>query len=214
MLEREMKTGQQQYQWPDNYYMETDGMRRKGYLDATTAEQDSRENELRHMLWEKRYTDARGRYDDADRFLKVWMDLPFLAKSKDGLFGKSRARKGVEEIRETLLLHLLKENPEYRDVWYREFIHSSCLYIQISKGDRSYSTTLFGIGKLPEDNLLRKIAADLCEKTIIYPDILGFREDQELLARAARDAFCLYYPGKEWVYEEAEKEAEKRITHR
>ena len=212
MLEREMKTGQQQYQWPDNYYMETDGMRRKGYLDAAPEASDSRENQLRHMLWEKRYTDARGRYDGTDHFLKVWMDLPFLAKSKDGLFGKSRVRKGVEEIRETLLLDLLKENRDHKEVWYREFIHFSCLYIQISKGDRSYSTTLFGIGKLPEDNLLRKIAMDLCEKTILYPDSLGFRDDQELLARAAKDAFCLYYPGKEWVYEEAEREAENRAS--
>ncbi len=213
MLEREIKTGRQQYEWPDNYYMETDGMRRKGYLEEALEEEDSRENQLRRTLWEKRYTDARGRYDDADHFLKVWMDLPFLAKSKEGLFGKSRVRKGVEVIRETLLLDLLKENQDHREIWYREFVHFSCLYIQISKGDRSYSTTLFGIGKLPEDNLLRKIAADLCEKTITYPHALGFREDQELLARAAKDAFCLYYPGKEWVYEEAEKEAEKR-THR
>ena len=102
MLEREMKSGQQQYEWPDNYYMETDGMRRKGYLDAAPQESDSRENQLRHMLWEKRYCNARGRYAGADHFLKVWMDLPFLAKSKEGLFGKSRVRKGVEEIRETL----------------------------------------------------------------------------------------------------------------
>ena len=212
MLEREMKTGQQQYEWPDNYYMETDGMRRKGYLDAAPEASDSRENQLRHMLWEKRYTDARGRYDGTDHFLNVWMALPFLAKSKDGLFGKSRVRKGVEEIRETLLLDLLKENRDHKEVWYREFIHFSCLYTQISKGDRSYSTTLFGIGKLPEDNLLRKIAMDLCEKTILYPDSLGFRDDQELLARAAKDAFCLYYPGKEWVYEEAEREAENRAS--
>ena len=211
MLEREMKTGRQQYEWPDNYYMETDGIRRKEFLDVALEGSDSRENQLRGMLWEKRYTDAQGKYDDADRFLKIWMDLPFLAKTKVGLFGKSRVRKGVEEIRERLLLDLLKESPEYEEVWYREFIQLSCLYIQISKGDRSYSTTLFGIGKLPEDNLLRKIAADLCEKTITYPHVLGFFEEQKLLARAAKDAFNLYYPGKEWVYEEAEKQAMENI---
>ena len=207
MLEKEISADCRQYVWPDNYYMETDGMRRKEYLNEALKKEDSHENRLRQKLWEKRYTDARGRYDKADHFLRAWLDLPILVKDMKGIFGKSRVRKGVQEIRDTFLLDLLKENLENKDVWYREFVHLACFYIQVSTTDRSYTTTLFGIGKLPEDNLVKKIAADLCHKTITCPEILGFRKDQEVLAQAARDAFNLYYPWKEWIYEEAENQA-------
>ena len=47
----------------------------------------------------------------------------------------------------------------------------------------------------------------LCRKTITLPEELGFREDQELLAQAAKDAFNLYFPGNEWVYLNAEVHA-------
>ena len=109
MLEKEISANFRQYDWPDNYYMETDGLRRKEYLNEALKKEDSHKNRLRQKLWENRYTNARGKYDKADHFLRAWLDLPILVKDMKGMFGKSRVRKGVQEIRDTFLLDLLRE---------------------------------------------------------------------------------------------------------
>ncbi len=207
MLERDAGQSIRQLEWPDDYYMETDGMRRKALLDQALAVEDTEENHLRLRLWNKRYTDGRGKYDGTDHFFKVWVDLPFIVKECNSFLGKRKAGKRKAEILEVLGLDILGEKPEYRDVCYREFVNFCSTYIQISRNDRSYSTTLFGIGAIPEDTLLKKIASDLCKRTIEYPGLLGIGENTELLALAAKSAFEGYYPGREEIYEQAEKEA-------
>jgi len=207
MLERDVGQSVRQFEWPDDYYMETDGMRRKALLDQALAAEDTEENRMRLLLWNKRYTDHKGKYDGTDHFFRVWVDLPFIVKECNSFLGKKKAGKRKAEVLETLGLNIPEEKPEYRDVWYREFVNFCSTYIQISRNDRSYSTTLFGIGAIPEDSLLKKIAADLCKRTIEYPCLLGIGDKTELLAAAAKSAFAGYYPGREEIYEEAGKEA-------
>ncbi len=175
--------------------------------DPAPGEESDRENRLRLLLWEKRYTDGRGRIDGTDHFLKVWVDLPFMVKEKRSLFGRKKVQENRREIREVFQLPALWENRDCQYVWYKEFIHFCSTYIEISRRDKSYSTTLFGISSLPEESLLKKIAADLCTRSIACPAVLGMGEEMDLLAQAAKTAFNLYYPGRMEIYEEAAKRA-------
>ena len=177
MLERDAGQSVRQFEWPDDYYMETDGMRRKALLDQALAAEDTEENRMRLLLWNKRYTDHKGKYDGTDHFFRVWVDLPFIVRECNSFLGKRKAGKRRAEVLETRGLNIPEENPEYRDLWYREFVNFCSTYIQISRNDRSYSTTLFGIGAIPEDNLLKKIAADLCKRAIEYPCLHTCRDN-------------------------------------
>ncbi len=212
MLEREYQPINRKLEWPENYYMETDAARRRacleeGMKDPAQAEEGSRVNLLRLLLWEKRYTDGQGKIDGTDHFLKVWVDLPFMVKEKKSFFGRKKTQENKRVIREVFQLPALMENTDCQYVWYKEFIHFCCSYIELSRRDKSYSTTLFGVSSLSEESLLKKIASDLCTKTIAYPAALGMEEEMDLLAQAAKTAFNLYYPGRMEVYEEAAKRA-------
>lgn len=201
MLKKEISIQRKEYDWPENYYMNTAPERRRAFLDEAMQADPSPENELRLLLWQKRYCDAKGKMDGTDHFLKMWVNLPYAAKQKDAIFGKRYTKSYLKEMEDTFQLQKLADNPALKDVWFREFIHFVCLYIEISQKDPTYSTTLFGIGKLSDESLASKLAQDLCEKTIHLPEVLQFRERQELLAQAAKEAYLLYFPEKKELYE-------------
>lgn len=197
MLKKEMTIQKKQYEWPENYYLETDPSRRKKMLEEALHTENSPENELRSLLWQKRYADAKGKVDGFDHFLKIWTELPFITAQAKGLFGKKKACKFIEEMQNVLQLDLLAGQPQHQKIWLDEFMNFCCLYIEISRKDKSYSTTLFGVGKLSDDNLAHKMAEDLYQRTVVYPKELGIFEKQTLLMEAAKKAYRLYFPDKE-----------------
>ena len=172
---------------------------------GVTASDESAENIWRLRLWNSRYADAKGKIDGVDHFMRGWMNLPFIASQKKGLFGARKYKKELEEFMQTFLLDDLAENEAFSDVFYREYLNFVCFYIQISNNDKSYSSLVLGIGKMPESSLLKKLAQDLCQKTIFYPKEMGIYEKQSLLAKAARDAFALYYPDAVDLYDQISK---------
>lgn len=197
MLERDFNRIEKQYEWPENYYLETDPGRRKNMLDEAIQQDPTPENELRSLLWQKRYADAKGKVDGFDHFLKIWTELPFITAQAKGLFGKKKGKKFIEEMENVLQLNLLEQQKEHQKIWLDEFMNFCCLYIEISRKDKSYSTTLFGVGKLSDENLAHKMAEDLYERTVVYPTQLGIFEKQKLLMEAAKKAYLLYFPDRE-----------------
>ncbi len=202
MLEREIQTINKQYDWPENFYMETDPFKRKDFLDEALAADPSKENQFRQLLWQKRYADSKGNVTGSDHFLKLWTDLPFVEKQKKSLFSKRLLNNFLKEWNDIFQWETLKENPDYRDIWLKEFINFCCFYIQISKTDKTYSTTLFGIGKLSDDTLARKMANDLYQKTVILPGNMNLLPEENLLEEAAKSSFELYFPTKAALCEE------------
>ncbi len=196
MLDREIQTINKQYTWPENFYMETDPFKRKEYLDDALAEDPSTENQLRLLLWQKRYTDKKGNITGSDHFLKMWTDLPFVVKQTKSLFSRKLVKNFRRDWEDIFQWETLKNNPQYRHIWQKEFINFCCFYIQISKTDKTYSTTLFGIGKLSDDTLAKKMANDLYEKTILLPEKMDLLPEENLLAEAAKSSFELYFPTK------------------
>ena len=208
MLERDLHRAERSYVWPDNYYMETDASKRRACLEEALQSDPSPENQLRLQLWKARYENKKGKVDGTDAFIKGWLDMVYAVDHQTGFFGARTCKKMIPEIIRSLQLDSLAEHPDMQDIWYREYLHFCCFYIQISATDKAYSTTIFGIAKLSDDSLIRKLAQDLCSKTITYPRQLGIYDKQLLLRQAARDAYGLYYPDHVDLYEECMKEAE------
>lgn len=224
MLKQNPLQAAQQYQWPENYYRETDALqRRKILLDRIEEEKkererramveegkavtntNSEENRLRLLLWENRYLNEAGKQDGVDYYLKTWNELKFAAEKADSFFGKKSLQKVKKRTREVFQFDVLKESSDYWKVWYDEYVQFCCFYIQICQTDKSYTSVLFNLAKISEENLTIKIAQDLYEKTIVIPEKLGMEEDFELLAKAARDSFVFYYPKDQQLYEELNK---------
>lgn len=194
-----------QYIWPENYYRETDGAKRKeilkGRMSEMTSAEEETENQLRQKLWEARYLNRRGKQDGTDNYLKLWTMLPMAAEQKGSFFGKKAVRIFVEQVRKTFQMDLQMENPEYKNLWYDEYMNFFDFYITICKTDKSYTNVLFHLAKISGDQLIVKIAEDLREKTMDLPERLGLSQEFALFSMAAEDSFLRHFPEEKQVYE-------------
>src|SRR5699024_8705147 len=142
-----------------------------------TSAEEKVEDQLRRKLWEARYLDRKGKQDGTDNYLKLWTMLPMAAGQKGSFFGRKTVRTFVEQVRETFQTELQKENPEYENLWYDEYMNFFDFYITICKTDKSYTNVLFHLAKISEDQLIVKIAEDLREKTVDLPESLGLSRE-------------------------------------
>ncbi len=193
MIDRDKWMTSVQYTWPENYYRETDSVKRqemlKDRMAETTSAEEKVEDQLRRKLWEARYLDRKGKQDGTDNYLKLWTMLPMAAGQKGSFFGRKTVRTFVEQVRETFQTELQKENPEYENLWYDEYMNFFDFYITICKTDKSYTNVLFHLAKISEDQLIVKIAEDLREKTVDLPESLGLSREFALLPWRRKTVF-------------------------
>lgn len=205
MIDRDKWMTSVQYMWPENYYRETDSVKRqemlKDRMAETTSAEEKVKDQLRRKLWEARYLDRKGKQDGTDNYLKLWTMLPMAAGQKGSFFGRKTVRTFVEQVRETFQRELQKENPEYENLWYDEYMNFFDFYITICKTDKSYTNVLFHLAKISEDQLIVKIAEDLREKTVDLPESLGLSREFALFAVAAEDSFLRHFPEEKQIYE-------------
>ena len=82
-----------------DYYTESSPARRRQILDAAMETQsDPEADEIRLQIWNLRYAKARenGKSGRADGYLKLWMDLRYLAENPPGRSVKKRRRDWKE----------------------------------------------------------------------------------------------------------------------
>lgn len=81
-----------------DYYVESSPARRRQILNvAMETQSDPEADEIRLQIWKLRYAKARenGKSGRADGYLKLWMDLRYLAENPPGRFF---CKKNAEEI--------------------------------------------------------------------------------------------------------------------
>lgn len=179
--------------WPDNYYSETKPAVREKLIKAQLEKDNSKENQLRYRLWEKRYTLPKKGMTGADYYMRVVMGMEFLCEQKSSLFGKRTVKKGIQEIRDTFCLDLLKDEPDYSALWKNEFLNFWSLYVEVCKNDKNYSGVILGMGKLSDNRLKSKLKNDIQRKTSEFPEELGLAEDLTLYRQAAWEVFSYYF---------------------
>ena len=194
MQDISMRTENKVFSWPDNYYFEIKPANREKALKARIETEDSEENRIRYQLWEKRYTLPGKGVTGADYYMKVVMGMGPLCESRNSFFGKKAYRKGMQEIRNTFCLDLLKEKPQYADLWRKEFQNFWVLYMKSCIEDRNYSGIVMGMGQMSEDRLSSKLYNDIQQKTEVFPEKLGLAEELAQFRQAAWEIYYRYYP--------------------
>ena len=181
--------------WPDNYYMETNPLRREELLKARLEEDDSEENQIRYQLWQSRYNGPGKKKAGADYYMRALLSMGAFVEKKSSFLGKKTYQKGVRMLRDTFCLDLLKEKPQYAYLWRDEFVHLWSIYIEACRDDRNYSSIMLGVGRMSQGSLVSKIKHDIHQKSVILPEELGLSEELIQFRQAAREAFSYYYPG-------------------
>lgn len=188
--------------WPERYYEETDPEKRRLLLEQamTAGEGDAAENEVRHRLWELRYTRPRRNAPLADRYIALWLALDHWRKSGLAPRQVRAAQKELEELAGLL-------RPEggadlVPPLVHSELVHAVRLYLSTCL-QSNYGTMLMGLMRMSDEQLVGKAAKEVAEVTCLVPRWAGMDETFAPLAPAAQEAFALVFPGKDEVLEQA-----------
>ena len=183
-------TTQTRTAWPERYYEEFDPETRRQLLEEALAagEGDTAENELRRLLWERRYTRPRRNAPPADRYIARWRTRDHWRKA-----GPHRARAAARELGRLAPLLRPEGGGDAQALLHRELVHAVRLYLSTcARG--SYGTLLMGLVRMNSDQLLEKVAREVAEVTILVPRWAGLEAEFAPLAPAAREAFELAFP--------------------
>ena len=179
------------FAWPEDYYLETDAKKREALLKAQLEKDNSEANQIRFLLWKKRYTIPGKGITGADYYMRMLLNLEIICERKKSFFGKKRFQKGIEEIRDVFCLDQLKEKPELADLWEKEFVNLWRLYITCCKEDSNYGGIILGVGRMSDNRLAGKIENDIEMKTGTIPEELGLSEELTQFRQAAWEAYHL-----------------------
>ena len=186
--------------WPEAYYSETDPSKRLKMLEASIAagidpEADAIRLELFHRRYEPNSNSDNGY---ADNFMRCFMRFTFLARNVPGPFGKSRARKQVLKNIDDLGLGPGAELDElHEQILYDEFIHAGRIYISLSVDSKQYTSVIFGIGKMSDRAVTKKLYNDLSSAGIEVADMFGIHKEMELWIKGLDAARARMLPGTE-----------------
>ena len=180
------------FEWPQAYYLPTDGGLRKIALDRAIAENlEPSKDKIRQEIWERRYNDPAG----VDRFLSGYMNFNYYANVvKSNIMAKFH-KKEMKKTQEYLCYDIPdKYGADGEEILYLEIYHLIDYYIDICLKDKKYSGLLMGLGTMKKENLVNKIATDLCKVSYGLPSEFEVAPAHKLFQKAARQCFYNRFP--------------------
>lgn len=172
------------YNWPENYYMETDPKVRRAILTERMRVETDGDLEKRKRLFEQRYTlDCKKEYKD--NFIKACLDLLYLASNLGRAFGAKSNRKQAEKIIRLLCLDHVDEYGT--EILYEELCHAIKVYITIAMDDAAYRSVILKVVKMNDERCIEKIKSDLNFFSHVIPESLGMEEEFGLFKKAVLD---------------------------
>ena len=172
------------YDWPENYYMETDPASRKEILDEQMRKDAKADLGKRQELFERRYTMNRKK-EYKDCFMEACLDLLYLASNLNKAFSsRANKRMAAKAIRQLCL----DQEAEYgTEILYEELCHLIRCYIMISRDDPAYRSVILKVVKMDDKQCREKIKRDLKIFAETIPESLGMEGEFGLLKRAVLD---------------------------
>jgi len=188
-----------QFEWPQAYYLPTDGELRKKALDRAIAEGlEPDQNKIRREIWERRYNSPAG----VDRFLGGYMNLSYYANVVKSNFMARFHKKDIKETQAFLCYDIPDKYGEAgSDILYLELYHLIDYYIDVCLKDRKYSGLLMGLGSMKKESLIDKIATDIYRACYCVPLKFGLLPAHELLQKAAKQCFYNRFPAQRALLE-------------
>ena len=172
-----------------DYYTESSPARRRQILDAAMETQsDPEADEIRLQIWNLRYAKARenGKSGRADGYLKLWMDLRYLAENPPGRFSVKKTQKRLE--RELEELGFFQFYDQSQTLLFQECLHTARLYVKLCFSDSNYTSMILGMMPMKEGRVQDKVSKDLKKLYEDLPKVLEIPKPLELMLSAAKEA--------------------------
>lgn len=173
------------------YYRERSPRKRGELLQQLIAKDWGRENQIRKELYNLRYSRKSKNKDGelADGYIGLWMEIRLAANSIHGFFGSRNVRKMLsKQLKHLGILEFMEKGDLEKNLLYDEFYHMAALYIDSSRKDRSYTTTIMGLMPLKEEAIYDKLAEDVFNVAYLVPRSAGMENELSLFSRAIVDA--------------------------
>ena len=192
MQDFDEKQEEAKFEWPQAYYLPTDGGVRKMALGRAIAENlEPHKNKIRSEIWERRYNDPAG----VDRFLAGYMNLSYYANVVKNNFLAKFHKKDFQQTQTFLCYDIPdKYGVEGQEILYLELYHMIDYYIDICLKDKKYSGMLMGLGTMKKTSLINKIANDLFKVSFCLPTELAIAPAHTLFQKAAKHCFYNRFP--------------------
>ena len=150
--------------WPEDYYRELDGDKRKEWLDQRIEEAGaSRETEILQDIWELRYGSKSGKGKRTangapiDKFIKAWLYLTVQAQKKT-IFGVKKNKKQVLALAKNLGADRYDQmDDEERRLMDAEYLHLFRMIAYLESTDSAYTRKALGFMKLNNQEIRKKI---------------------------------------------------------
>lgn len=175
-----------------DYYVESSPARRRQILNvAMETQSDPEADEIRLQIWKLRYAKARenGKSGRADGYLKLWMDLRYLAENPPGRFSVKKTQKRLErELEELGFFQFYDQSEQSRMLLFQECLHTARLYVKLCFSDRNYTSMILGMMPMKEGRVQNKVSKDLKKLYEDLPKVVEIPKPLELMLSAAKEA--------------------------
>lgn len=180
--------------WPDSYYREREPEVRLAMLmEADRQGLTPKDNEIRRKIFEKRYPNYRkGKFEQADLYLKAWIEMRFQAENGSGFFAKKHRREALKALRD--FGYFDAQNEGERHLIYQEIYHLGLLYISLCQEDKGYNSILFGFGQISDEKLIRKIGNEFYTVAVTAPTKNQIVEECRMWTEALTAAYSDMFP--------------------
>lgn len=183
-----------EFNWPEAFYLPTDGEERKKALERAIAEGlESEENEIRKEVLERRY----GGQPGVDQFLAAWMNLMYYANVVRSGFMAKFHRKEMLKTQEMLCFDLVKKyGKKGEEVLFMELYHLIDFYIDICQRDKKYNGLILGLGTIKKEKMIEKIANDVYRVSYCISPVLDRMAEYDLLINAGTQCYYNRFPNQ------------------
>lgn len=175
-----------------DYYVESSPARRRQILNvAMETQSDPEADEIRLQIWNLRYAKARENRKSgrADGYLKLWMDLRYLAENPPGRFSVKKTQKRLErELEELGFFQFYDQSEQSRMLLFQECLHTARLYVKLCFSDRNYTSMILGMMPMKEGRVQDKVSKDLKKLYEDLPKVVEIPKPLELMLSAAKEA--------------------------
>lgn len=184
--------------WVERFYYETEQEDREELLEQGLKEDGmTKENEFRQKLWEYRYVPLKREKGPVDHFIRAFLTIDTLGRTKPGFFNNRAIKKDIASLRTILAMDLAEEYGELgKTLHYEEMKHLARTYITICLDDKNFSTMILGVGKLSKDTLNEKIADKIYSLARVVPKMHQFEEQVEPFTQALIEVYFEMFPKK------------------
>ena len=177
------------------YYQSTDPKERLEMLEALVEKEgESEKTRIMREIYDHRYVSREKGVQSIDYAIRGWVNISFMAEMIRSPFARKRIPKRVEEILADMGKFVADRNGDLGyELWLKDIRNVCRVYIHLCKTDKGYGSIIFGIGRMKEEKIVRKICFDMVNISHTIPRECGLKEF-DFLARASREVFLETFP--------------------